>query len=122
MVVSNKCINFAQEILNNKVMITNDAYAISVTERTMKAIENIHKDQITYIKKKIEAAADNAETSVEITQDEMDDILKIGAILKQYFLYNGFDTKFISGACKISISWKIEKPKQTLNSYPVNYL
>jgi predicted RNase H-like nuclease len=103
-------------------MITNNDYAKSVTERTMKAIEKIHKDQIDYIKKRIEETADKAETSVEITQDEIDDILKIGAILKQYFLYNGFDTKFIFGDCKIAISWKIEKPKQMLNSYSVNYL
>lgn len=103
-------------------MITNNAYAISVTEKTMKAIENIHKDEIACIKKKIDLAADKAETSVDITVDDVKDILKIGGTLKQYFLYHGFEVKFLSGVYKLTISWKIEKPKQTLNSYPINYL
>ena len=106
-------------------MITNNAYAISVTEKTMEAIEVKYSDAISSIKNKIDAAANNTETSVEITSDDVNDIQKIGNTIKQYFLYNGFDVKFMSGSGKVIISWKIEKPKQMATQcpqYPIQYL
>jgi len=103
-------------------MITNDSYARCIVEKTMKAIENNPDYCIAKIKCIIEAAASDGVTSLDITENDVKNIQKLGGNIKQYFLYNGFDVRFFSSYDRITISWKIEKPKQTLNSYPVNYL
>jgi hypothetical protein len=103
-------------------MVTNDSYARLVIEKTMNAIESNPDYCIAYIKSAIEAAASHAATSVDITDNDVKDIQKVGGTIKQYFMYNGFDVKFLSEDKKIVISWKMEKPKPLLNSYPVNYI